>query len=77
MTLPAILRPSDWDDLKLIVFDIDGTLYDQRSLRIRMARDMLLSAVLKLDSRPLSVIKLYRCIRERLGTKKSPILRAP
>lgn len=33
--------PLDWDRLHLVVFDVDGTLYRQRPLRLRMARDLL------------------------------------
>ena len=32
----------DWDCIDLVVFDVDGTLYDQRALRIRMAWELCL-----------------------------------
>ena len=41
MTLSQIFAASDWDTIRLVVFDIDGTLYRQRPLRLRMARDIL------------------------------------
>lgn len=57
----------DWERIKFVVFDVDGTLYDQRALRMRMGRDMLLHAILKGTLRKLQVIKAYREIRERLA----------
>jgi len=65
-----LLHPSHWADLKLIAFDVDGTLYNQRSLRIRLARDILFRVLLARDLRFLSVIKAYRSIRERLGDQE-------
>ena len=61
------LQPIDWSEIKLVVFDVDGTLYDQHALRMRMVRDMLLHAILRRDLGFLFVIKTYRHIRERLG----------
>ncbi|MET3130638.1 HAD superfamily hydrolase (TIGR01549 family) [Oxalobacteraceae bacterium GrIS 1.11] len=57
----------DWESIQFVVFDVDGTLYDQRALRIRMARDMLFHAIRKANLTHLSVIKAYRNIRERLA----------
>ena len=34
-------QPSDWKDIRLVAFDVDGTLYRQRPLRLRMARDQI------------------------------------
>ena len=31
----------DWRAVKLVVFDVDGTLYRQRTLRLLMLRDRL------------------------------------
>lgn len=61
------LSPSDWDDIELVAFDVDGTLYDSRSLRIRIARDMLVHAVLEQKLGFISVLRAYRRIREQLG----------
>ena len=30
----------DWDGVRLVVFDVDGTLYRQRPLRMKIARDL-------------------------------------
>jgi putative hydrolase of the HAD superfamily len=59
--------PSDWDAVRLVVFDVDGTLYRQRPLRLRMARDMLLYALRQRDLTPIRVLRVYRTIREELG----------
>jgi putative hydrolase of the HAD superfamily len=61
------LQTIDWSEIKLVVFDVDGTLYDQHALRMRMVRDMLLHTILRQDLGVMSVIKTYRRIRERLG----------
>ena len=58
--------PLDWDRVHLVVFDVDGTLYRQRPLRLRMARDLLLHTLLKRDPNVIAVLSRYRRIRERL-----------
>ena len=62
--------PLDWDNLHFVVFDVDGTLYRQRPLRIRMARDILLHTLLKRDLNVITVLAKYRRIRERLGEEQ-------
>jgi FMN phosphatase YigB (HAD superfamily) len=63
--------PLDWDRVHLVVFDVDGTLYRQRPLRLRMARDLLLHTLLKLDPNVIAVLSRYRRIRERLGDEET------
>jgi putative hydrolase of the HAD superfamily len=60
-------RPGDWDGVRLVVFDVDGTLYRQRPLRLRMARDLLLHTLTRLDLRTLAVLRRFRHLREALG----------
>src|SRR3979411_2132336 len=57
----------DWDNVHFVVFDVDGTLYRQRQLRLRMAWDILLYTLLKRDLNVIAVLARYRRIRERLG----------
>jgi len=64
---PPILRPSDWDRIDLVAFDVDGTLYDQRPLRARMLREILAHAAVVWDLGFISVLRTYRRIRERLA----------
>lgn len=57
----------DWDRIGLVVFDVDGTLYDQRALRYRMVPDLLIDAVRLRSLETLRVIKAYRQLREQLA----------
>jgi putative hydrolase of the HAD superfamily len=60
----------DWDSVRFVVFDVDGTLYRQRQLRLRMARDILLHTLLNRDLNVITVLARYRRIRERLGDEQ-------
>jgi putative hydrolase of the HAD superfamily len=57
----------NWDEIRLVVFDVDGTLYDQRGLRLCMLREMLFAALRKRDIEFVRVLRAYRQIREQLG----------
>jgi putative hydrolase of the HAD superfamily len=57
----------NWDTIRLVVFDVDGTLYDQRGLRFRMLQEMLGSSIRSRDINFISILRAYRRIRERLG----------
>lgn len=62
----------EWQRLRLVVFDIDGTLYDQRCLR----RKMLLSLALYClrhpsQARILPRISVYRRCREELAEEEA------
>jgi FMN phosphatase YigB (HAD superfamily) len=57
----------DWEMIRMVVFDVDGTLYRQRSLRLRMARSLLWHTLKRRDSRTVSVLKAYRSIREKMA----------
>lgn len=67
MTVPPRLTVRGWDRIELVVFDVDGTLYDQRRLRARMAWHLLRHTLIARDLRPLLVLQAYRRIRERLA----------
>ena len=60
----------DWANVHFVVFDVDGTLYRQRQLRLRMARDILLYTLRKRDLNIIAVLAKYRRIRERLGDEQ-------
>jgi FMN phosphatase YigB (HAD superfamily) len=66
------LGPSDWDGIRLVVFDMDGTLYSQARLRVRMTRDMLLHAASTRSLDVITVIRAYRRIREHLSELEVP-----
>lgn len=59
--------PLRWDAIRLVVFDMDGTLYRQRPMRLRMARDILFHTLAKRDVTVATVLARYRRIRERMG----------
>ncbi len=63
MTPIDLFQPEGWNNVKLVIFDVDGTLYDQRRLRLRMARDMVLHCSFKL----ISVLRTYRRLREQFA----------
>lgn len=56
-----------WDEIRLVVFDVDGTLYDQRGLRWCMLREMLFASARGRDVDFIRVLRAYRRIREELG----------
>lgn len=67
MSQEHAFAPIDWAAIDLVVFDVDGTLYRQSSLRLRMAREMLVHAAAKRNWRHVSILSAYRRIREELG----------
>ena len=72
MILERRLGASDWDGIRLVVFDMDGTLYSQARLRVRMTRDMLLHTVSTRSLDTIAVIRAYRRIREHLSELEVP-----
>lgn len=62
----------DWAAVKFVVFDVDGTLYEQRALQLRMAQELLLDALCKFSLSELKVIRSYRTLRERLAEAEAP-----
>lgn len=61
----------DWDIIRLVVFDVDGTLYDQRQLRARMALDLMRDALRRRDMESLRVLSRYRKLREEWAGRDS------
>jgi FMN phosphatase YigB (HAD superfamily) len=59
--------PLNWDEIRLVAFDVDGTLYDQRGLRLCMLREMLISSVQERSVGFIQILQAYRRIREQLG----------
>lgn len=56
-----------WSGIRLVVFDVDGTLYRQSPLRWRMARDLALDSARMRDFRPLWALRSYRRLREEVA----------
>ncbi|MFA5956110.1 HAD family hydrolase [Hyphomicrobium sp.] len=57
----------DWDTVRLVVFDVDGTLYDQRAMRLRMLSEIVGDVARTRSLATLRVLRTYRKLRERLG----------
>jgi FMN phosphatase YigB (HAD superfamily) len=59
--------PPNWEEIRLVVFDVDGTLYDQRGLRFCMLREMLQTSIRGRGVEFIRILSAYRRIREELG----------
>ncbi len=57
----------NWKEIRLVAFDVDGTLYDQRGLRFCMLREMALASIRRRGIRFVRILQAYRKIREELG----------
>jgi len=70
--LDASVGPAaiNWQSIRLVVFDVDGTLYSQRPLRLRMARALIGHCLSARDLRPLLVVRAYRTERETLADQE-------
>jgi phosphoglycolate phosphatase/putative hydrolase of the HAD superfamily len=57
----------DWQAVDLVVFDVDGTLYDQRRLRRAMLGQLLRDAWRTRSLDTLQTLRTFRQVREALG----------
>jgi len=57
----------DWSAIKLVVFDVDGTLYSQRAIRQRMLIQLVMACLRSRSIKPLRVVAFYRSHRETLA----------
>jgi FMN phosphatase YigB (HAD superfamily) len=71
MTQGDVSTASDWQSIRLVAFDVDGTLYRQRPLRLRMAAELACHALVARDLLTLRVLSHYRRIRERMGHQET------
>ena len=60
----------DWTAIRLVAFDVDGTLYDQRAMRLRMLREIAANVVLTRSLTTLRVLRTYRQLRESIGDEE-------
>lgn len=67
-----VTSPVSWDDIRLVVFDVDGTLYRQAALRRRMALELALRSLATRDLATLRILKTYRRLRETLAEAEVP-----
>ena len=61
------MKRLDWNAIDLVVFDVDGTLYDQRRLRLAMLRQLLAHSWHARSLDALRTLGTFRRIREELG----------
>ena len=61
--------PLDWSTIDLVVFDVDGTLYDQRQLRLGMLRQLIVHALQTRSLDTLLILRTFRRVREALGER--------
>jgi phosphoglycolate phosphatase len=66
-TPSAPTPPLDWSTIDLVVFDVDGTLYDQRQLRIGMLRQLIVHTLHTRSLDTLLILRTFRRVREALG----------
>ena len=57
----------NWSAIDLVVFDVDGTLYDQRKLQLGMLRQLLGHAWQTRSLNTLLTLRTFRRVREALG----------
>jgi phosphoglycolate phosphatase/putative hydrolase of the HAD superfamily len=62
----------DWSGIKLVIFDVDGTLYDQWPLRLDMARALVADSVQQRSLDTIRILSTFRKVRESLGNARSP-----
>lgn len=58
----------DWRAIRLVAFDVDGTLYAQKPLRTRMMVALAAHTFRRRSLRDLSVLRSYRELREEIGS---------
>ena len=61
----------NWASFQLMVFDVDGTLYDQTKLRRRMAGALLRDAIAARGINTFRILRSYRKWREELAEQES------
>jgi putative hydrolase of the HAD superfamily len=60
----------DWESCRLVVFDVDGTLYDQKRLRLFMASSMLIEVARQRQWQFIRIINLFRKLREQFAEQE-------
>jgi len=70
MSFTAPFKAGDWAGIELVVFDVDGTLYDQMRLRLRMLREIALDVLRRGSLEVPIVVGRYRRLREQIGDRE-------
>lgn len=61
----------NWNEIDLVIFDVDGTLYSQRRLRARMFAALMRQAARSRSLRVPMILRAFRQFREDLGDDQS------
>lgn len=61
----------DWNSVRFVVFDLDGTLYDQPPLRRAMAVGLGLDCVRRRSLCTIRTLRRFRQVRDRLGERQT------
>lgn len=61
----------DWSSVRLVVFDVDGTLYRQRPVRLRMAAALVADALRKRSLSTIRALGRYRRLREDMADREA------
>jgi putative hydrolase of the HAD superfamily len=61
----------DWNAVDLVVFDVDGTLYNQRKLRLKMAGMLVRHSLMTRSMNTIRILRSYREWREELADQGS------
>jgi HAD superfamily hydrolase (TIGR01549 family) len=62
--------PVNWESIRLVVFDVDGTLYNQKALRLRMLKGLVGHTIASRSLETLIILRFYRKLREMIGEQE-------
>lgn len=60
----------DWSATRLVIFDVDGTLYDHRAMRLRMLCEIAGNVLRTRSLQTLQVLRTYRNLRENIADQE-------
>src|SRR3546814_19030776 len=66
----------DWSSVRLVVFDVDGTLYRQRPVRLRMAAALVADGLRRRSLSTIRALGAYRRLREELADNRTTAFEA-
>jgi FMN phosphatase YigB (HAD superfamily) len=70
--MPLVKGPLDWSAIQLVVFDVDGTLYDQRAMRLSMMASLLGHSIRSRSFEVPTILRAFRKLREELAESMAP-----
>jgi phosphoglycolate phosphatase/putative hydrolase of the HAD superfamily len=70
--MPLVHGPLDWERYRTVVFDVDGTLYSQRRMHLRMLVQILMECARTGDAGFALTLRAFRRHRADLGMAGAP-----